>query len=262
MESVKEVFEVLGYKGEATNEGLVSWLNQNWIPLAKALNDEKLTEHHSGRIFGLQNSLLSKLSGGKFTKEALKDMGWEKALEAVVGDYQTQLNAVKENAEKGEPKRVLELEKQLEEHKKSIADYERDKAALAKRLEEVETSADQKVQSVTMEVQRRDEFAKLPWIEKRTAAQMAGFNSLLKDNYREVLDENGKITIKDKDGHTIPNPKKPHETLSYVEVIEQLARENDLLKANDAKPDDKTKTKKLEPVEQKGSLRTPLQALG
>ena len=256
----EEILEAVGFKGEATPEAVVKHINDNFISRSKAQSDPELDKHYSGRVFGLQNGLLAKLSG-KHTREQLQEMGWEKAFETVIGSLQEEVKTVKEKSKEGQAKQLTELQAKLEDHEKSIADYERDKKALALKLQEVETSSQDQVKSFKLNIKKKDVFSAIPFKEGMTDIEREGLETMLSKNYLLDLDEKDGVVIKDKDGHTIPNPKKAGEVLGFEEVVKELAEKNKLLKANDSTVRT-VAPRKIEPIEPKGAMRRPLGAIG
>lgn len=258
----EEILEAIGFKGEPSQEAIVKHINENYIPKSKAQNDPDLDKHYSGRVFGLQNQLLAKLSGGKFTREQLQEMGYEKAFEAVISAKDEEIKLVKEKSKEGEAKQLTELKAKLEDYEKSIQDYERDKSTLVQKLQEVEGGAQEQIKSFKLNAKKKDVFSGLNWKDGISEVERVGFDAYIASNYREDLDDKEELVIKDKDGHTIQNPKKAGEVLSYAEVVRELAEKNKLLKANDAKPGQTAPPRKIETTEPTGALRKPLQALG
>lgn len=258
---VKELLEAIGFSGDdATPEKVVEHINKSFIARKDALNDPELSKHYSGAVFGKQNTLLSKLSGGKYTKEALQEMGWEKAFETVVGGLQSEVEAVKSKSKEGEAKQLTELRAKLEDYEKSIQDYERDKKTLAEKLQEVEGSAAQQIKEFKLSSKKKDVLSSLPWKDGLTDLERAGFETYLNTNYVIDLNEKDEILVKDKEGHTIPHPKKAGEVLSFSDVVGEIGEKYSLFKRNNGAPEPPKPRPQQEP--QKTSNMRSLPAVG
>jgi|GEM_PF-4170092 len=234
MELTKEdILKAFGIEGEVTSvDQLVQIFNSTYVPIAKASDHPEVRKATEGRIFGEQYGKLAKLSNGKFTKEQLAAKPFGEALEDFATTIYGDLETVKLKANEGKAKREAELEKEVEDYKKSLQDYERDKKTLADRLSEVETQASQKVKSYIVGMKRKEVEAKLPWKDGMTDLERAGLETFLASNYRFDADESGAIIVKDKDGHTIPSPKKAGDVISLEDVYLEVGEKNNLFKKN------------------------------
>jgi len=234
---LKDVFEVLGIEGDVTSrEQLVQVFNSTYVPIEKASDHPDVRKRTEGRIFGEAYGQLAKLSNGKYTKEDLSKKPFGEAFQEVAGLLSSEVESIKAKAGEGKAKREAELEKQIEDYKKSLSDYERDKMALTSKLEEVESNANQKVRSYIVGMRRKEVESKLPWKDGMTDLERAGLESYLQNNYRFDADESGSVIVKDKEGHTIPSPKKAGDIISLEDIYLQVGEKNNLFKKNNSEP--------------------------
>jgi hypothetical protein len=132
---------------------------------------------------------------------------------------------------------MTELRAKLEDYEKSIQDYERDKQTLAQKLQEVEGSAAQQIKEFKLSSKKKDVLSSLPWKEGLSDVERVGFETFLNTNYVIDLNEKDEILVKDKEGHTIPHPKKAGEVLSFPEIVTEIGDKYNLFKRNNGAPE-------------------------
>jgi len=238
MIDIKELLSALKLSSvdadKATVQEIVSELNKLLIPRADVMTDPDFIKHFDGKVFGRQNSLLSKFSNGKSTKEELAKMGWEDGFNLVFGGLNVQIEEQKKKNQEGADKQVVDLQKQLDELSKSVQDEKRDKDSALFELQKEKLNSSEKLKAIDIKQARRDKESSIKWKKDMTKVERIGFENALNELYDLDLDDTKKeLVVKTKDGHTVPNPKVVGTSKTYLDVVLEIAEENNLIEKSD-----------------------------
>jgi hypothetical protein len=249
MEQLSEVLKIIGYKAPENLEDLdtkdvLKHVAGTYVARNEATQDPTIMEQVSGKLFGAQYGNLARLSGERFSKEALSKMEFSEAVQTVLGKFNEELEEAKKA--KGDPSKELQaaqakidtLTKDIDTWKEQAADFEN-------KFKETEANSAQTIRNFKLNSAKESVLRKISFKEGMTKMEQAGFNSLV-DSFSWDLDEQDNLVVRTSDNKPIPSKEQGGTSATPAEVLTSLAKENDLLKQNNGQTG-KTRTFTPEP---------------
>lgn len=237
--TLKEIGEIVGYQVEADDkfdkEEFVSHLNKSFVSRENVFKDDEIKGQITGKVLGSITTEAARIFSLKSSE--IKDKKLEEVLQLGKSKYETELQAAKELAGKGNEDVVKEYTTKIGALEKALQDnqaaWESEKGTYTSQIDQLNGT----VKSVKLGVKRNEAFKGVSFVDEYTTDELkrAGFESIINNTYDLDLDENEELVVKSKkDGAPVLSKKNAGKYAPFSEVLTMEAEAKGLLKKNNA----------------------------
>jgi len=240
----KDILEYLGFKPEEINsiDDLKTSFDKTFIRTANLNEENPIVNKIMGRVFGSQENELKRIAKQyeldidfdsddfKNNKKLIDKAGY--VFSKFNEKNETAISEWKTKAGQGNDEKVKSLETKLTKLQREKADVDNLLNALKSEHEGLKKSSAEEVKNFKLDIKKSEQFGKLKLKSDLSEVERVGFDGIMSSKYVLDLDDDGNVIPKTKSGERIPNPKSAGTFKSYLEVLEDEAREAKILQMN------------------------------